>query len=221
MTGSTSRRTQAERRLDTRERLLAAAVECLLEDGYAATSISAIQERSGAGRGTVQHHFPTKAGLMVAATAHVVEQRLASTRAAAERIPSGADRVDALVDLVWADLSSDTFMAALELWVAGRTDAELREALRPQERTLMAATADLFLTVLGEELAGDPRAATLVELTIDALTGIVMTTLLGGRPRRDLGRRTVLLDRWKQALRILLGQAPPGSLVPDPRGVGA
>ncbi|MBM9458537.1 TetR family transcriptional regulator [Nocardioides sp. zg-536] len=217
MARKAARRSQDERRTETRARLLAAAVECLLREGYAATSITAIQERSGAGRGTVQHHFPTKAELMVAATAHVVEQRLAATRAALEQVPADADRIETLVELVWTDLTSDTFLAALELWVAGRTDAELRTALRPHEAGLMSATHELFVAALGDELAADPRAATLVTLTIDALTGIVMTTLLsGGADRlRDTDLPLVLRERWTQALRILLGRAGPETLL-DP-----
>lgn len=204
------RRTQAERRAGTRIRLLEAAVESLLESGYAATSVSEIQRRSGAGRGTVQHHFPTKAELMVAATAHVVEARLASTREAADRLPVDVDRLDALVDLVWHDLASPAFLAALELWVAARTDPELKAALLPHERRLMAATASLFVDVLGPGY-DDPRTPTLVEFTIDVLTGLTMTTLLTGTP--DGGTRPVVVERWKRALRVLFGQARPDSLL--------
>ncbi|MFS3130462.1 TetR/AcrR family transcriptional regulator [Nocardioides sp. Bht2] len=204
------RRTQAERRSGTRTKLLAAAVDSLLESGYAATSVTEIQRRSGAGRGTVQHHFPTKADLMVAATAHVVEARLASTRLAALALPEDADRLEALVDLVWLDLGSPAFLAALELWVAARTDADLKAALLPHERRLMTATATLFVDVLGPGY-DDPRTPTLVEFTIDVLTGLTMTTLLTGTPSD--GQRQVVLDRWKRALRVLFGQAPPESLV--------
>ncbi len=192
----------------TTERLLAAATASLLEQGYAATSITGVQERSGLGRGTVQHYFPTKAELVVAATARLVEQRLERTRDAAAALDPAVDRVDALVDLVWQDLNSPPFLAALELWVAARTDAELRAALLPHERRLMASTAELFVSVLGPDHSADPRTATLVEFTIDVLTGLVMTTLLTG----DLGSRSRLVDRWKLALRTLFAhmESPRG-----------
>lgn len=213
MSARSERRSQAERSESTRTRLLTAAVDALLENGYAATSITEIQRRSGAGRGTVQHHFPTKADLVVAATAHVVEERLASTRRAAAALPDDADRLDALVDLVWLDLASPAFLAALELWVAARTDPELCTALLPHEQRLMSATATLFVDVLGPGYA-DPRTPTLVEFTIDVLTGLTMTTLLSAPDRAgDDAVRATALARWKRALRVLFGQADADTLL--------
>lgn len=203
MSARSERRSQSERSQGTRTRLLRAAVEALLENGYAATSITEVQQRSGAGRGTVQHHFPTKADLMVAATAHVVEERLARTREAAAALAPGTDRLDALVDLVWLDLGSPAFLAALELWVAARTDAALRTALLPHERRLLAATGALFVEVLGPEHS-DERTPVLVEFTIDVLTGLAMTTLLSDPHRTATATgRAVAVERWKRALRVL------------------
>ncbi|WP_410622811.1 helix-turn-helix domain-containing protein [Amycolatopsis sp. cmx-8-4] len=46
-----------KRAWDTRERILAAAVACLAEDGYAATTTSRIQERAGVSRGSLLRRF--------------------------------------------------------------------------------------------------------------------------------------------------------------------
>ena len=50
----TVRRTQAERRETTRTKLLDAAVECLTERGYAATSVVDVQQRAGVSRGAAE-----------------------------------------------------------------------------------------------------------------------------------------------------------------------
>lgn len=196
------RRTQAERRATTRARILTCTADCLVERGYAATTISEVQERAGLARGTVQHHFPTRAELLVAATTHVVETRIEQFRREAELgPPAGQDRMAMLVDLVWRDLNSPTFFAALELWVAARTDADLREALVQEERRLFAAMRSVYAEVLGEPQASDPQTEMLVEFTIDLLTGLSMTTMLTG----VLGEREGVLRRWKQALAVLSG----------------
>jgi AcrR family transcriptional regulator len=51
----------------TRERLLEAAVECLLDVGYARTTSTLVGTRAGLARGTQLHHFPTTQALLVSA----------------------------------------------------------------------------------------------------------------------------------------------------------
>src|SRR5438045_339726 len=59
---------------NTREHLVAATKELLWERGYEATSPRAILERSGAGQGSLYHHFNSKAQLAVAALQEVAEE---------------------------------------------------------------------------------------------------------------------------------------------------
>src|SRR5215470_16496508 len=68
------RRTQAERSAATQARLLDAALQCLVELGYAGTTTTVVAERAGVSRGAQLHHFPTRAALVAAA----VEQRYAA-----------------------------------------------------------------------------------------------------------------------------------------------
>ncbi|TDP32961.1 TetR family transcriptional regulator [Nocardia ignorata] len=203
------RRTQAQRRASTRARILACTAECLLESGYAATTVSAVQERAGLARGTVQHHFPTRAELLVAATTQVVDQRLEQFRREAELLPPGRDRLQSVVDLAWRDLNSPAFFTALDLWVAARTDAELRDRLVHEEQRVFTEMRRLYLEVLGEPYAADPRAELLVEFTIDLLTGLSMTAMLTG----TLGEREAVVRRWKRALAVLVGQLPSDELL--------
>ncbi|WP_141013971.1 TetR/AcrR family transcriptional regulator [Nocardioides sambongensis] len=203
------RRTQAERSTATRARILTATADCLLERGHQATTISEVQQRTGLARGTIQHHFPTRADLLVAALSHLVDVRIAQFRAESARISPGADRMHAVVDLILRDLTSPIFFAALELWVAARTDADLRRALLPEEARLFAALHSLYRETLGEPYASDERVETLVEFTVDLVTGLTMTTMLTG----DDGRRQAVARRWKRALTILIGSAPASDLL--------
>lgn len=58
----------------TREHLVAAAKELLWERGYEATSPRAILERSGAGQGSLYHHFASKAELAATALQEVADE---------------------------------------------------------------------------------------------------------------------------------------------------
>jgi AcrR family transcriptional regulator len=209
VTSTRPRRTQAERRESTRARILECTASCLLERGYAATTISEVQGRAGLARGTVQHHFPTRSELLVAATTHVVDARLERFRREIALIPADEDRLNALVDLAWRDLNSPVFFTALELWVAARTDADLRERLVQEERRVFAEMRRLYAELLATHDAPDPRTDTLVEFTIDVLTGLSMTTMLTG----NLGEREAMLRRWRRALAVLLGTLPPEELL--------
>lgn len=194
------RRTQAERTAATRALLIESAYVCLLESGYGATTVGAVQARAGVARGTLLHHFPTRAALMVGVVEDVVERRLAvlsSDRPVPEAEPASDQGWDAVVDLVWRDLQSPAFLAALELWVAARTDADLREALVPLQARLFATVHRAVTALVGD----DPRAPTLVQFTIDLLTGTTLTGMLG--PGRE--HAEVVVRRWKDALVTLAG----------------
>lgn len=209
MTAGRTRRTQRERSETTRAKLMDATVQCLVELGYAATTIAEIQDRAGVARGTLLHHFPAKSDIFVAAMSHLATTRIARFRREAELIPPAQNRFAALVDLAWRDLNSPTFFAALELWVAARTDTELRDALIPVERELFAGVHEPIRQLVGERFATDPRTATLTEFTIDVLTGLSMSTILTS----NLGSRELLLRRWKRALAVLYGDLDAAELI--------
>jgi AcrR family transcriptional regulator len=52
--------TVSEVTMDTRSRILEAALACFLESGYEQTTIARIRERSGVSNGALFHYFPTK-----------------------------------------------------------------------------------------------------------------------------------------------------------------
>ena len=201
MVSAPPRRTQQQRRASTRAKLLDAAVDCLVERGFVGTTVTDVQDRAGVARGTLLHHFPTKNELLIAAMTHVATRRAERWSTETALVPPGRDRIDALVDIAWRDLNSPAFFAGLELWVAARTDAALRAALVPVEAELFGLIRDSLLALLGER-ADDRRAATLVQFTVDTLTGLSMSTILTGND----GGRELLLRRWKRAVHVLFGE---------------
>lgn len=124
------RRTQEERSSETRARLLDATIECVLELGYAKTTTTEVADRAGVSRGAQLHHFPTKDELVLAALEHLFARRETEFRAAFARLPQGAHRPSAALDLLWKIIDSGSFHAWLELAVAGRTDATLGRRVR-------------------------------------------------------------------------------------------
>jgi AcrR family transcriptional regulator len=81
---ATSARRESAKGLATHRHIVAIATALFTEQGYEATSIEAVLDRSGVSRGALYHHFESKEALYVAVL-EAVEMRVAETTAAASR----------------------------------------------------------------------------------------------------------------------------------------
>jgi AcrR family transcriptional regulator len=145
----TTRRTQQERSETTRQRILDAVMWCLREEGWAAASTPRIAEIAGISRGALLHHYPTKSLLMRAALDHVLEQGQAQFLQAIDGIPDGPERLSAIIDALWATMSSDTFIPWIEVLVASRRDPELRETVEAFALRTQAVVDENFRRLFG------------------------------------------------------------------------
>jgi AcrR family transcriptional regulator len=124
------RRTQAERREATRTALLEATITSLVEDGYAGTTTRRVAERAGVTPGALQHHFPSKADLVAEALKDLADRLIAQILEPTVEASVGVrERAEALIDRAWEVHRGPLFVAALELWVAARTDPEPRASM--------------------------------------------------------------------------------------------
>jgi AcrR family transcriptional regulator len=189
--------TQQERSRATQQRLLDATVACLVEFGWARTTTTLIADRAGLSRGAQLHHYPTKAALVLAAVEHLAERRAAElvTEAAALHGESAPGRIGRVVDLLAVSFTGPLFVAALELWVAARTDPELRAALVPLEARMGRDMHRLAVTLLSAD-ESRPGVRQAVQATLDLLRGLGVANLLND----DTQRRDTLLAAWKHQL---------------------
>jgi AcrR family transcriptional regulator len=199
---TTVRVPQEERTRLMRARLLEATVELLVERGFAGTSTPLVSERAGVSRGAQLHHFPTKNDLVVAAVEHLTEVRGAELAAAARRLPTGPRRTRAVLRMLGDHFASPVFTAALELWVAARTDPALLAAVAPLEQRVGRETHRLTVELLGAD-ESRPGVRELVQATLDLVRGLG----LAGTITDDTRRRGRILDRWADTLDTALQEA--------------
>jgi AcrR family transcriptional regulator len=178
-----------------RQRLLDATVECLVERGFARTSTTLVSERAGVSRGAQLHHFPTKNDLVLAAVEHLSEQRGVELQRAADGLPRGPQRTRAILDMLGDHFASPVFNAALELWVAARTDAQLHAAVEPLEQKVGRETHRLTVELLGADETR-PGVRELVQATLDLVRGLGLADTIGD----DRARRRRILRRWADVL---------------------
>jgi len=177
-----------------RQRLMEATIDCLVELGWAGTTTTVVSQRAGVSRGAQLHHFPTKQDLVVAAVGHLSERRRDDMREAAVGLGESG-RTRAVLEIVSAQFVSPVFFAALELWVAARTDPELRQSVAPLERRVGRETHAYALELLGvDESRGDNRQ--IVQATLDLMRGLGLAASLSD----DAKRRSVVLDSWADVL---------------------
>jgi len=186
----------------TQRRLMEATVDCLVERGWAGTTTTLVAQRAGVSRGGQLFHYPTKAALVLAAVAHLAQRRAEELRAEAATLAgeSTENRVTRVVDRLAASFTGPLFVAALELWVAARTDAELRRTLVPLEARIGRDMHRLAVGLLGAD-ESVPGVREAVQATLDLLRGLGVANLLTD----DTRRRDALLAAWKHQLVRQLG----------------
>lgn len=151
-------------------------MSCLVDYGYAGTTTQRVQERAEVSRGALLHHFASKAELLVAAIHLIAEERLNLIHAATDGIEPGPEAFSQVVSAIQTAMSGPPFVAALELWMSSRTDAELRSALVPAERRLGKALRDIFGRALGDQ---DPRQTRVAfDSLVVLLRGLAVTNVL-------------------------------------------
>ena len=197
------RRTQADRRAATRAALVRATVDTLVERGYAHTTTQEVQRRAGVSRGALTHHFTAKSDLLLAAVDHLYEEFSGSVRETAAGLPADpVARVRLGIELVWERFHGPLFIAAMELWIAARTDPELRAALLPHERRLGAQLRELAAEVFGEQVARHPASEAMYQVLLTSMRGQALTYAL----QPDAPRDGQYLRHW---LAIVEAFAPP------------
>lgn len=199
MTTVLSRPTQADRSRDTRGKLMDAVVDCLVDVGWAGTTTTLVSERAGVSRGAQLHHFASRGELVAAAVEHLGEEgvRELRDRAAALGRPAGTP---AVVGLVVDFYVSPMFAAALELWVAARTDAALRELVLPLQARLGRESHRVAVELLDAD-ERRPGVREAVQATLDLARGLALANTLAD----DADRRARIVGAWSTQLEELLG----------------
>lgn len=169
-----ARRTQEERRTATRTVLLEATIAALVEHGYRGTTTLAVERRAGVSRGARIHHFANKAVLLAAVgdylyaeLSNFYDEAFGGTR---RRDESDFDRLRHGLRELWEIYQRPHFTAVLELFMAGRTDPELQEALlavATRHRQLALDAAKRYFPILEEH-----QSRTLIELIHAAFLGM-------------------------------------------------
>jgi len=150
---STQRRTQADRTAETKAALADAAIEVLVQKGWAATTVVEVCNSVGVSRGAFHHHYESLPDLLADALRRLYGEIV---RVRHREVTN----VETLVDVTWKAIGNPKFKAVIEAWLAMANDPSLRAEIgsvvsefaalvNPEGMTMIltnAAKRDFFLT---------------------------------------------------------------------------
>lgn len=195
--------TQAARSATTREKAITATIACLVERGYAATSIGAICARAGLSRGALTHQWPDKQSLVVDTIDEISRRIAESFSARVDASPEGRVRIEDALDELWEVFTGEVFVAALEVYVGARTDPALLPHLLDLEERVDGRARDIIATIVGRD---DAEVAARADILLNTVRGIALLWTTGGR-------RDHLEETWArvrdEAVRDLAALAAP------------
>ena len=178
-TASAPPASSGDRTVDTRRRLIDAAIDLFVNVGYQGVRISDITDYAGLGKGTFYLHFGDKRDLLLACFRSVIETVEAGTAeyeaAQLDYFSRVARRTSAAIDPAGHWTNIDSF---LRVYAAAR-DQEIAAVAREVHSTL----ARLGIAELTKEIAAG--AVREVDPDLGGLTIAGMTEVLAWRLRRD------------------------------------
>jgi AcrR family transcriptional regulator len=164
-----NRRTQAERATETRDRLIEAAIACLVDDGYAFTTTVSICARAGLTRGAYNHHYLDASSLYI----DVLEwlySKFGSDALATRSNPS----VEDFIAHGWQKAKRAEFKAIIEIWLASRNDPVVGQALAPAIEKFSGLFAPHSNPKLAERFGSDPALLKFYRLAFETMIGLAL-----------------------------------------------
>ncbi len=200
-----ARRSQADRREEMRQRLVAATLDALSDHGQAGASLSVILDRAGVSRGAWAHHFDTKAEMLALAAEGLLRDAVAAAGALTPGFSPDLpldQRLSAMIEAAWTRFYTGRHRDLLfEVALAARTDAELRDRLAPIFAGFLSTIGANWGLTLAPGRGAVADMADLMVLTIYMLRGMAMQELAAGPVPDHAGLRAL----WVRLLAGYLG----------------
>lgn len=188
---------QQARAIATRQNLLDATIACIVDLGYARTTTTEICKRAGVSQGALFRHFPGKAQLLAAATEQLFDGLVGGYRETFAQVAADPDRLGAALKLLWGVFTDAPLQVAFELYVAARTDDELRATLQPvllKHRENLRAEAAFFFP----EASQHPDFASTIDGIMAAMQGAALSGMVLPQPASSTGE-LAFIDRAARA----------------------
>ena len=138
-TPHTSGKWQSQKSSLTRDKIVIATLECIVEFGYESTTLDKITKAARISQGSMQYHFPAKLDAIKAAVKHLFATRLTDHQRDLDQVPTGTDAMTHAIEVYWRHLNEGHYVVYQELVIAARTHPELATVLKPAYQRFVSA----------------------------------------------------------------------------------
>lgn len=188
------RRTQQERRAATVAKLVDATIAAIGEVGYQRATVQEICGRAGLSAGAMFRQFDTRLDLIVRTAEEAFAQQLNGFRAVMDHLGSQENALDVALRFLRQAQSSNLTHALREIYLAARSDAELRERIAPIAETYYREiVATLNRTGLLDDFPASVRES-LFFMLLHLFSGEAVVRGVYPRPDLDVSILTLVED---------------------------
>lgn len=178
MTATTSvRKTQLERSLETREKIVQAAIKMMGLHGYAGFRVADVSDAAGVSRGAQTHHFPSKAALTIAVVDTLFDAAAESSRQRIANITPNDDVIQAMIEDASNFFLGKDFTMGLDLLASAERDPELREGVRATAKRTRTLVEDMWIGLLLSRGLTRDDAEDILWLIFSAIRGLSVRML--------------------------------------------
>ncbi|MCZ4315811.1 TetR/AcrR family transcriptional regulator [Comamonadaceae bacterium G21597-S1] len=192
MTTQSSTSSRAEKARATREHLIATAIDVVRQRTYGAATMFEVAKAAGVTPGALQHHFGSRAMLMLA----ILQTILEATDENAIPWPDTSlplqPRAAAYLDALWTRLYEPArFLAAWSVYFGAADESALQPRIADMRRELSESLHARFAQVFPEAAARTDLPA-FVDMVLSTLRGMGVVRLFGTQPQAEAAQRTQL-----------------------------
>jgi AcrR family transcriptional regulator len=158
----------------TAAKVIDAAVECILDEGFYRASSNQIARRAGVTWGVIQYHFGTREGLLLAVFRHSADALLAHLENATITGESTNDRLESLADVIWSYYRRPEFLAYIQILLNLTHDPTTADETRETLATLNQSTFGLWQSLVNQALPEGNRTPETARALFDVLRGLAI-----------------------------------------------
>ncbi|USG60732.1 TetR/AcrR family transcriptional regulator [Sneathiella marina] len=200
---STGRKRQEERRIETRTKLVDAAIKLLHNKGASQLTTQDVAREAGMTRGAIQYHFDSPKSLLVASINEIAARLVEHLNTEQLKQLPLQERLDRVFDEYWRGFQGEAYTAFMEITMRGRNDPEfsaaITSALDELERKRALTWQEIFADT-GRDLEEIVSWRSTLMITF---RGLALTRIIAGDSEKLSPQIERFKDMFKQYLTAL------------------
>jgi AcrR family transcriptional regulator len=201
-TSKTGRKRQEERRIETRSKLVDAAIKLLYEKGAAQLTTQDVAREAGMTRGAIQYHFDSPKSLLIASINEIAARLIEHQDTERLKKLPLPERLDRVFEDYWRGFQGEAYAAFIEITMRGRNDPEFSAAITSALDELERQRALTWQEIFADTGKNKDEIVSWRSTLMVAFRGLALTRLIDGDEEKlapQIERFKVMLTQYLTA----------------------